>query len=215
MIRKYKVCPVCGAHNNPLFLECSGCEADLQNIPVVDEEMERAISQGGARNVGEDSASVMVRVCDCGAKNPVQARRCSKCGEDISMIIPTPDIAVAPDDVPAIQHYVLSSLDGSFAYEIKEGCTVIGREHEMQEYLLSKPYVSRKHAELSLDTAAAILKIKNCSTTNYTFVNNQMLSGDMTAELKDGDEIGLGGNVQNGSRQPEAAYFRVRIGSCI
>lgn len=215
MIEKYKVCPVCGAHNSPLSLACSDCDADLQNILVVDEEMERVVTQSGVQNIGVNSASVMVRVCDCGTKNPVQARRCSKCGEDISTIIPTPDIAVAPNDVSTIQHYVLSSLDGTHAYEIKDGRTVIGREHEMQVYLSSKPYVSRKHAELTLDTATAILKIKNCSTTNYTFVNNQLLSEGMTAELKDGDEIGLGGNEQNGSRQPEAAYFLVRIGSCI
>ena len=42
-----------------------------------------------------------------------------------------------------------------------------------------------------------------------------MISGDATTELKDGDEIGLGGNEQNGSRQAEAAYFLVRIGTCM
>lgn len=214
-MEKYKVCPVCGAHNNPLFLECSDCEADLQNIPVVDEEIERMVVQIGAQGVGVNPATVMVRVCDCGMKNPVQARRCSECGEDISTIIPTPDTTTAPSNATTIQQYVLSSLDGTFVYEIKDGCTVIGRENEMQEYLSSKPYVSRKHAELNLDSAAAILTIKNCNTTNYTFVNNQMISGNMTTELKDGDEIGLGGNEQNGSRQAEAAYFLVRIGTCM
>ena len=131
------------------------------------------------------------------------------------MIIPSPDTASAEDNIPAAQQYLLSSLDGIFAYEVKEGVTIIGRENEMKEYLSSKPYVSRKHAELTLDTAAATLTIKNCNHTNYTFINNNMLSGDMTAELKDGDEIGLGGNEQDGSRQAEAAYFLVRIGSCM
>jgi hypothetical protein len=45
-------------------------------------------------------------------------------------------------------------------------------------------------------------------------VNNEMISGDIPVKLSDGDEIGLGGNEQNGSRQAEAAYFYVRIGSC-
>ena len=125
------------------------------------------------------------------------------------MIVPTPDCA------PAVQRYMFSSLDGDFACEIKEGVTIIGRENEMREYLSSKLYVSRKHAELNLDVAAGILSIKNCNTTNYTFVNNTMISGDASVELKDGDEVGLGGNEQNGSRQPEAAYFLVRIGSCM
>ena len=209
-MEKYKVCPVCGTHNNPLFLECSDCETDLQNIPVVDEEMERLAEQQNSEGAADPSPTApMVRVCDCGAKNPVQARRCSACGEDISMIVPTPDSATA------VQRYVFSSLDGDFAYEIKEGVTVIGRENAMREYLSSKPYVSRKHAELNLDIAAGVLLIKNCNTTNYTFVYNTMISGDALVELKDGDEVGLGGNEQNGSRQPEAAYFQVRIGSCM
>ena len=46
---KYKVCPVCGAHNNPLLLECSECETDLQNIPVIDEETEQAAEQSTDR----------------------------------------------------------------------------------------------------------------------------------------------------------------------
>lgn len=213
-MKKYKVCPVCGAHNNPLFLECSDCEADLQNIPVVDEETEQA-AQGAGQTATTPPATSMVRVCDCGTKNPVQSRRCSACGEDISMIVPTPDDSPNTENSSDVQRFVLSSLDGVFAYEIKEGCTVIGRENEMREYLTSKPYVSRKHAELTLDSTSGILTIRNCNTTNYTFVNNGMISGDTIRELKDGDEIGLGGNEQNGSRQAEAAYLLVRIGSCI
>lgn len=214
-MEKYKVCPVCGARNNPLFLECIDCETDLQNVPVVDKGMESAAQN---REQVVDAASVdvsMVRICDCGAKNSVQARRCAVCNEDISMIIPTQDTAPGSENTSAAQQYLLASLDEAFAYEIKPGSVFIGRENEMKEYLSSKPYVSRKHAELTLDAAAAILVIKNCNSTNYTFVNNNMLSGDMSAELRDGDEVGLGGNEQNGSRQAEAAYFIVRIGSCI
>ena len=33
-------------------------------------------------------------------------------------------------------------------------------------------------------------------------------------KLTDGDEVGLGGIRINGSRQEQAAYFLVRIGSC-
>lgn len=214
-MEKYKVCPVCGTHNNPLFLECSDCEADLQNVLVIDESMEQAIQNNEQSTDVAPGSVPMVRVCDCGVKNSVQARRCSACGEDISMIVPSPDITPTEDTIPAVKQYTLSSLDGQFAYEVQNGITIIGRENEMREYLLSKPYVSRKHAELNLDVSSGILTIKNCNTSNYTFVNNSMISGDTSVELKDGDEVGLGGNQQNGSRQPEAAYFLVRIGSCI
>lgn len=201
---KFKICPVCGAKNNPQFLECSECEADLQNVPVADDSAERI---GPAADTPSDPVT-MVRVCDCGAQNPVHLRVCSVCGEDISMIVPTAQTESAPC------RYVLSSLDGAYAFEVTEGTTVIGREHEMREYLASKPYVSRKHAVLTLDSANGTLRIQNCNTTNYTFVNNEMLSADGSTDLKDGDEIGLGGNVHNGTRQNEAAYFTVRIGEC-
>lgn len=208
-MEKYKICPVCGTHNNPLFLECSDCETDLQNVPVVDDATEQNAVHSSISAAESNSAGIMVRLCDnCGAKNPVQTRRCSACGEDISMIIPTPEM------VPEVQRYILSSLDGVYAYEINEGSTIIGRENEMQDYLSAKAYVSRKHAELVLNLSAEKLTIKNCNSTNYTFVNNEMISGDTCIELKDGDEVGLGGNAQNGTRQEAAAYFIVRIGVC-
>lgn len=207
---KYKVCPVCGAHNNPLFLECSECETDLQNVPVVDEEMEHAASESAEKSDNSPKASDtprMVRVCDCGAKNPVQARRCQVCGDDISMIMPTPD---TEEQAPK---FVLSSIDGKYAFDIHPGHTIIGRENAMKEYLASKPFVSRKHAELILSEDNR-LTIKNCNATNFTFVNNEEIQADLAVELHNGDEIGLGGNVIDGERQEEAAYFTVRIGSC-
>lgn len=208
-MEKYKVCPVCGTHNNPLFLECTECETDLQNVPVIDESMEKKEQDCLKQDNPRSSSERMVRVCECGKVNPVQARRCSVCGEDISMIVPSPEVTSVS------LNYILSSLEGTFVYEVKDGNAVIGRENEMKEYLFSKSYVSRKHAELMLDREKSILKIKNCSNTNYTFVNNKKISGNMTVELKDGDEVGLGGNEQNGSRQEDAAYFIVRIGTCI
>jgi hypothetical protein len=33
--------------------------------------------------------------------------------------------------------------------------------------------------------------------------------------LANGDEVGFGGYEKDGVRQPEAAYFSVRIGSCM
>lgn len=207
---KYKVCPVCGAHNNPLLLECSECETDLQNVPVVDEEMEHAASESAEKADNSPKASdtpKMVRVCDCGAKNPVQARRCQACGDDISMVMPTPD---TEEQVPK---FVLSSIDGRYAFDIHPGHTIIGRENAMKEYLTSKPFVSRKHAELMLSEDNR-LTIKNCNATNFTFVNNEEIQTNLAVELHDGDEIGLGGNVIDGERQEEAAYFTVRIGSC-
>ena len=204
-MEKYKLCPVCGFHNNPLFLECAECETDLQNVPLTDPEAQQSETTTPVTNEAE---AVMVRICDCGTKNPFHARRCSQCGEDISDIMPV------PDEEPAEMQYLLTSLDGVYAYEIPEGVTNIGREQVMGEYLSGKPFVSRKHAILTLDAQNQVLTIQNCSNTNYTFVNNQMLRGDQSIPLNDGDEIGLGGYVHEGQRQEDAAYFLVRIGQC-
>lgn len=203
-MEKYKVCPGCGTRNNPLMLECVECEADLQNVPVVDEQTENEIAQGGVA-VQENN---MVRICDCGAKNPVSARRCAACGEDISMNLPVAD--TAREEV----RYVLSSLDGAYAYDISEGVTVIGRTGQMGEYLKDHIYVSRVHAQLRLDCSAGELWIRSHGATNFTFVNNAMIEDDSWVRLNDGDELGLGGNGTDGNRQQDAAYFTVRIGSC-
>ena len=207
-MKKYKICPVCGAHNNPLFLECADCETDLQSVPVTDEASEALVNPPQP----EPTQPEMVRICDCGAKNPVQARRCSACGEDISTVMPTPDTETAAEPEPPC--CVLASLDGSYAYDIPEGTTLIGRENEMKEHLADKPYVSRTHGELIRDPETGAVSIRGKNATNGIFINNRRIGGEDTVTLNDGDEVALGGNQQNGTRQEEAAYFIVRIGSC-
>lgn len=204
---KYKICPVCGEHNQPVMLECCKCEADLSGTRVIDEDTEKAQAEQASQKSVLNTLHRMVRICDCGQKNPMQSRKCSSCGEDISMIIPTPDTE------SAIIKYVMSSLDGEYAYEVKGASTIIGRENEMREYLSKKSFVSRKHAELQLEDDK--LFITNFSHTNYTYINNEKIDDENRRELHDGDEVGLGGNSQDGQRQDDAAYFVIRIGSCI
>ena len=202
-MEKYKVCPYCGKHNLPKLLECIHCETDLSNVRVIDEEIEQR-----TENNNELTVMDMTRICDCGFHNPVNARKCENCGEDISDVIPV------EEHEKSLVHnrYTVASLDGAYAYEIVDSAVIIGREAVMQEYLVEKPYVSRKHAELSIDNE--LLFIRNLSETNYTYVNNERIP-EGKYELHDGDEVGLGGKLQNGSRQEEAAYFLVRIGRCI
>ena len=203
-MEKYKICPVCGIRNNPLFLECADCETDLQNVGVTD----GASDPNQTPPQPDPAPAEMVRLCDCGAKNPVQARKCAVCGEDISTVMPTPDRQV--DE----RCCILASLDGSYAYDIPEGNTLIGREKEMKSYLESKLYVSRIHGELIRDPKTNALSIRGCNATNGIYINNRRMTGDGTVRLTDGDEIGLGGNEQNGTRQEDAAYFVVRIRAC-
>lgn len=206
-MNKYKVCPYCGKHNLPKILECTQCETDLSNVRVIDELLEQRESE-----TEEDKPLMeevrMVRICDCGTRNPVNSRKCKKCGEDITDIIPVPDKEANED----VLEYMFASLDGEYAYKMVNSKVVIGREADMSDYLFAKSYVSRQHAELTIEEGK--LYIQNLSKTNYTYVNNKRIS-DIKHELYDGDELGLGGNNHNGSRQEEAAYFQIRIGSCM
>ena len=78
-MEKYKVCPSCGEHNNPIFIECSNCGTDLMSVKVVDEATENI-------TYDVESEAPMVKICECGAENPPAARKCGACDEDISDI---------------------------------------------------------------------------------------------------------------------------------
>lgn len=198
-MEKFKICPVCGIRNKPNMIECLGCETDLTSVKATDEETEKAKSAVQESEVSKPQEEY-VRICDCGAVNSVIAKKCAECGEDIS------DIAPILNEQRSECAFVMTSVDGTYVFEIKDGEVLIGREHEMKEYLMSKSYVSRQHAKLIKE--ADKIFIENLSGTNYTFVNNQRIAERI--ELKPDDEIGLGGNEVNGKRQDEAAYLVLR-----
>lgn len=204
-MQKYKICPSCHSKNEPTLLECLYCEADLTRVKITDEETEKMLEEHAVTTVPSEKAT-MVRMCDCGEKNPANARKCQACGEDISDITPTSDGALENAVVDAL-NYVLSSLDGQYAYKVSSNETVIGRENNMSDYLAAKSYVSRAHAKLTIEDG--VFCIENLSGTNFTYVNNKKIIGK--TELKHGDELGLGGTNINGKCQSEAAYFLVRI----
>lgn len=198
-MEKFKICPVCGMHNKPNMIECLGCETDLTSVKATDEETEKAKNDTPESAVSK-SQEEYVRICDCGCINAPTAKKCTECGEDISDIAPT--LNMQRNECT----FVMTSVDGTYVFEIKDGEVLIGREHEMKEYLMSKPYVSRQHAKLIKEADKVF--IENLSGTNYTFVNNQRIAE--RTELKLDDEIGLGGNEVNGKRQDEAAYLVLR-----
>ena len=198
-MEKFKICPVCGMHNKPNMIECIGCETDLTSVKATDEATEQA-KITAQENTSENVEEKYVRICDCGCINSATAKKCVECGEDIS------DIAPILQSENNTCKYVMTSLDREYAYEIKDGTAILGRENEMKEYLADKAYVSRQHAKIMKEDDKVY--IENLSNTNFTFVNNQKITGK--TELHIDDEIGLGGNETNGSRQSEAAYLILR-----
>ena len=222
-----KICPTCGLHNETGALSCKECDTDLSSTKIVNEEIavdcqrakelqqeeqqeeeqqeeeqqEEEQQEEVQQQEQQDNTLTIHKTCPgCGKRNPPQARKCQYCGDDISDII-----ATAGDDLVET-HYELRSLDGDYSFQVPCGCSMVGREYEMREYLAAKPFVSRMHAKLVVEDGK--LFIENQSSTNYTFVNNIKIPSGRTL-LKTGDEISLGGITVNGIRQSEAAYFIV------
>ena len=208
-MKKYKICPSCHTKNAPSLIECISCEADLTRVRITDEENERLAEEKEASEVPASELPQLSRVCDCGEKNPPNARKCKACGEDISDVAPTAHAQVSEADGDKRLH-ILSSLDGKYAYKVTADEVTVGRECTMNEYLSEKSYVSRIHARLTVREGE--LYIENLSGTNFTFVNNKKITS--VTRLQCGDEIGLGGKSINGKRQDSAAYFLVREEQC-
>ena len=193
-MKRYKICPSCGTHNDPSAIECINCEEDLMTVKITDED-----------TVVETPAELstpkpkMIKICYCGAKNPANARKCKECGDDISTIIPQPDILTE-------KKQVLSALEGGYTFEIKNGTTTIGRECEMADYLKDKMYVSRKHADIIKEGDRLYIKSYGA---NHTFINNVQIQQGEVTEIKEGDTVSFGGKDVNGEMQKDAAYLKV------
>lgn len=203
---KYKVCPNCLEKNSPTSISCSNCDMDLTNVKVTDSDLE-ATQLKKPENSEPFSEVTLVKICDCGAVNPAQARKCQECGEDISDIQPSIQQPREQESQEEL-HFSLSAVDDDTFYIIPCSGLTIGRESGLKESLISKKYVSRIHAKLIVENND--LFIENLSTTNYTFVNNVRIPQGKY-KLSVGDEIGLGGICVNGTRQSDAAYFVVGI----
>jgi ribosomal protein L40E len=200
---KFKVCPICGERNPPALLECEKCETDLTGVKMVDEALLAALYTPVNVAAPADDNRDLVKICDCGAKNPPQARKCFLCGEDIF------DVRATESQPDQQIKAVLSSVDRSFSFILKKPITVVGREAEMREYLKLKTYVSRKHAKFVL--ANGEIFVENLSGANRTFINNKLIPDNTPILLKNGDEIGLGGKLINGERQTRAAYLVIEV----
>lgn len=203
-LTKYKICPDCGKKNSPGLIECRYCEADLTAVRIFDDAT-KPEEEIPVEPAAKTEKTELVKICDCGAENPPQARKCKACGEDISDIIATEKLKACEESF----FYELHTLNDDFSVVIDKPLIVLGRESELKDYLKNKPFVSRQHAELTV--IADKVFIKNLSKTNKTFINNEEILSDTPVQLHEGDEIGLGGKIIAGNRQEQAAYFIFRV----
>lgn len=210
-IKQYKICPVCKNFNDPKAIECISCATDLTNIkPVTKDKLKAASEDPEEKNKG--SAKKGKRCSECGFINEPQARKCTKCGEDLSDV---PVSAIEQSDLPGPgntrKRYEIVSIDGQYSIDLPEDeqSFIIGRDAFLSEYLTEKLYVSRQQAAIAIDSDQFL--IRSLSRTNPTFVNNQELEKGKEYAFPLGQEIGLGGTIIDGKRQSKAAYVALRI----
>lgn len=108
----------------------------------------------------------------------------------------------------------LFSLEGNSTVSVDKFPVLLGRgDGPLQEYLVSKKYVSRSHIFLHLEDDGIYLE--PLSETNPTFVNQKSVREKV--RLKSGDEIGLGGNRLEkvpghpGLLEENVAYFKFEL----
>lgn len=89
----------------------------------------------------------------------------------------------------------LVSKDGAYAFDIHEGTNGIGRRASDNDIVISDPYCSGRHADLTF--ADGKFTITDVGSTNGTLVNGVRLDPNVARELSDGDEITLGRTVFN------------------
>ena len=148
-MNKFKICPGCGAKNPPDVSDCVNCDFDLMSVPVTDERQEAAKISAREKSVSKSSS---VKICsECGEKNLPNARKCSKCGEDISDILPTPEDASTTERELQPSAFSLQSLDGRATFAVDRDELTVGREHEWNDYLAAKTFVSRRHCKFTLE----------------------------------------------------------------
>jgi len=202
---EYKVCPTCKHHCEPNERRCPKCgNRDIPFVPITDDANNEASKAEPHKQPAREESAESVRICDnCGTKNEPNARRCKNpdCEDDISDVTPAPSRASAGI-------YELAGIDGKLKFDIVKPSYIIGRENDFAEYLSSKPYVSRKHAEITISENRVYLK--DIGSANHTYINNKLIEKDKPVLLEENAEIGLGGNKNNGSYQEKAAYFIFR-----
>ncbi len=90
-------------------------------------------------------------------------------------------------------NYKLISKDGSLSFLVKDGVYKVGRREGDNDFVLSDPFVSGRHA--NIEASDGILTIVDVGSTNGTQVNGVKLEINEKRELCLGDEISLGSVV--------------------
>lgn len=118
----------------------------------------------------------------CGQANPPGETYCIECGFLLSSA--APEVTTEERVYPKLRDPV-----GGREYLLKAGPNLIGRD-PTADVLLSDGTVSRRHAQIIIETDTAYLK--DLGSTNGTRVNGQMIPADQPVPLAMGAELRFG-----------------------
>lgn len=230
---RVKLCPNCGAKNDPKSIECKECGSSIIEVQIT-EAVDHAESDKELNNIALDqpqikSPKLYVKICPCGWSNAANAIYCEKCQEDLSYVFPSLKgeqeeiktevskeelstktlLNTSTKDSYGKRIIRISTLDHRSSEYLKDRIYILGRETFFSKYLSTCSFVSRKHAEILITNEAII--IKDLNSTNGTFVNGEKVDPVVGNVLKNGDLISLGGIIYQGKQNPKVGYLKISI----
>ena len=208
-INSVRICPECGHHNSLGLIECEKCEADLQGVKVTLIDDSKENKQEATKEEIKENKPSLIKLCpSCNHTNKANAKICEKCNFDLTLVIASMNNINEKKE----KSIYLISDDNKCKINIDSNYVLIGRSLSKYPYLHDKGCVSRRHIKLTYFNNK--LEIKNCERADInrpviTYINDKLLKENEKLVLKDGDEIGLGG--ENTNKYEFAAYFKVVI----
>ncbi|MBI3912545.1 MAG: FHA domain-containing protein [Armatimonadetes bacterium] len=140
-----------------------------------------ALDAGAYSEATQQAISITCAVCQ--TPNPPGERWCQDCG---FLLGSTVSEGEAAPDTAALPRLV--ATDAGDAFFLNPGTNLVGREGA--DVLLTDPAVSRRHAQIVLEDAAAW--VEDLGSTNGTEVAERRLAAGERATLYDGDEVRFG-----------------------
>lgn len=138
----------------------------------------------GAPNINATQTIQPVQCPVCKTFNPAGCIYCNECGLVFSM---SGDLGEDVFGAPAVRLPCLVE-DSGREHFLRPGINLVGREADV---LLTDSQISRKHAEIRLESGKIILK--DLGSTNGTFISDERLEPQEEREIESGAKLRFGG----------------------
>jgi serine/threonine protein kinase len=169
----------------PAASQISAAPSEVMNPQATALPSQSVIDQG--------SLAVTITCFRCGSPNPSSRLYCTACGDELANKRAQNDRYLDAYRRPVLA--LLTIQEGAMrgrSYRFHQDVTTIGRTHG-NDFIISGPTVSRKHARLWFNPNQAIWNLEDLQSANGTWVRGQRI--DSAVVLNDGDIIKFGDEV--------------------